>query len=287
MKKLLIIMMTITFTFVAATMAGSNPLQPNYIKYEDLDDAYKDTDGYGPDTGDPHGGYSSTSSICSFCHAVHNAGIDGNGGGVYKLTRSSNGQVSGACNYCHESGGIASKQPYSTAAFGAEPVRAQHRLGVATIVPDSTIPTTVSIGLDSMLDCKDCHNAAPHGAGEVAGTKLFKDAGYTTSDETAVCVRCHNKNYVQVFNGGSHAMTTSVDGGLAYRGVKVVIFDTLSTRKCVGCHGNLGTGMFPHISSASRFLMSAAGDLNGMGGSLDAVCLTCHGFSGRQVGVDY
>lgn len=295
MKKLLLMSFTLVLIIGSTAIAWSgtgrwesDPVQPNYVKYADLDDAYKDTDGYGPDTGDPHGGYATTTNLCSFCHAVHNAGIDGNGGGAYKLTRSSNGQVLGACYYCHESGGLVTKQPYSTASFDSEPVRAEHRLGIATEVPDSTIPTTVSIGLDSKLDCVDCHNAAPHGAGETADSKLFKDA-VAVGNVTPVCVRCHNKNFVEIFNGASHVMTVSPDGGLAYRGVTVVGGGVSSTR-CVSCHSNLGKGMFPHISSAARFLKTAAGDLNASGssGSLDAVCMECHGFwPGAVVGVDF
>lgn len=289
MKKLLIIMLVFTFVLAAATAAiagrgrwdniSDTAGAPNYIKYSALNSSFKSP------TGDPHGGYLTSTNLCSFCHAVHNAGTDGDGTGVYKLTRSSTSTILGACNYCHYTGGIATKKPYDTSGYGAQPVRAEHRInGSATIVPDAS-NTTVALN-DGVLDCFDCHNAAPHGAGEVY--RLTKDVGAGVGNVTPICKRCHTKNYTTSFDAVSHPMVTAGQ----YRGGRTVVDPGIITSQCTNCHANVADkGLFPHTSNAARFLDTSAGDLNtaGTGGSLDVICLNCHKWNagGSGVGVTF
>lgn len=308
MKKLLVVMLVLTFVLAAATAAlagrgrwDNDPTTPNYIKYSDLAATKKSP------TGDPHGGYLTSTNLCSYCHAVHNAGTDGNGGQAWKLTRSPDGGAFGACKYCHVSGNLVTKKPYDTSAFTA-PERARHRIdGTATIIPDSTgTDNELDRGTADSLDCLDCHNAAPHAAGETY--KLTKDSNYygnaNSGYETPICMRCHNKNFTYGTDGGPTGLSMpwdqkthpQIDGSAGNeRGTRAQPVlnpgSTWYTNRCKNCHSNVGgIGVFPHVSRGPRFLNSAAGDLNtaGTGGQLDAICTSCHQwFDGGPQGVGY
>lgn len=257
----------------------------NYISFSNM-----------PTTGKHNGTYSTATNKCSNCHAVHNAGTDYAGTNVYKLLRTADASAAqGACNFCHITGAAGVPQPYSTASFSGAPERARHRVdGTADTIPDSTVPTGASsqLGSDLVLGCLDCHNAAPHGSGNV--WKLTKDegaGGFTL--ETPVCKRCHDKNYTpndkdQAFDKQTHPMVDN-DNRRVGRATQVAA-TWANTYRCKFCHANAqGIGIFPHVSRAARFLMSTAGDLNqaGTGGYLDAVCTDCHRWSSDGVGITF
>lgn len=294
-KKLFVVMLALTFLLATAAVALAGTGRwlndsRNYISFA-----------YAPTTGKHNGTYGTATNKCSNCHAVHNAGTDYAGANAYKLLRSPSGGVLGACNFCHTTGAAGVPQPYG----GSGTTRAEHVLGPKTTLPDSTLVLTVALG-GSDLTCLSCHNAAPHNAGGVASSKLFKDVGSGTGNQdqrtTPVCKRCHNANDVNEFDQRSHILTVSnATGNLraaqmstqAYTGRRV--FTSASSQYCMNCHANTGgdaTSMiFPHRSQAARFLTTAAGDLNqaGTGGTLDAVCVGCHQWNsgGSGVGINF
>lgn len=288
-----IIILLITGASVTLSFAGTgrwtNPTK-NYISYGDLSAASKNPNS-------PHGNYTTATNKCSFCHAVHNAGTDYNGLNVWKLTRTNgDNEAMGACKYCHVSGSVSVKLPYNYTGGAAAPARARHSIdGTATVIPDSTVPG--QLGANGYLDCLDCHNAAPHGAGNVY--KLTKDVGASSSMFTPICKRCHDKNFVDEndpWDKQSHPMVESTDGmtrpdrAAAGRQVVGAGWDTRDCKRCHANGGSAGLGSFPHISRAARFLQSSAGDLtaDGSGGQLDVICLQCHRFgAGEGVGLTY
>jgi len=109
----------------------------------------------------PHGNYSTTTSKCAVCHAVHNAAA----GGVMLLRGAT---VSAACLTCHD-GTQSGIGPYHTIEKHGGVVAASHDTDATNVIPGG------SSGLSGNLGCSDCHSV--HGAGTV--TPFLRDSGFS------------------------------------------------------------------------------------------------------------
>ncbi|MFA5844958.1 MAG: hypothetical protein WC971_09050 [Coriobacteriia bacterium] len=232
----------------------------------------------------PHGAYAQNTKKCVVCHAVHNAGVNGDGANSEALLLSTRAN---ACTYCHVTGSVSSKKVYGSLAANYE--------GDSNQAHDTS-------GWASAFGCKDCHQV--HGAtADMTGNTylnqkiLKKGAAYDEGIVTAAnpttaaaisnessngvavskwCTRCH-----QYFNDqqdrDSHVMTTTLDNGITYS----------ITNTCKSCHnstkvtGVVVASAFPHYTDGARFLTgssnaSGTGSVETTDSKMDGICLRCH-----------
>lgn len=247
MKKLIFVILVLTFLVGMTAIAMAGQGGGGYAGVTSSASTFTTAIG-----GPAHGSYATTTNQCKGCHAVHAAT------GTYKLLRGSS--LATACNYCHAntSGLITDKFVYEGG------TGASHAIGVATI-PDATSNTPIG----SNLDCKDCHNAAPHGAGVAANGKLTSTTNPGGAGSVAFCGNCHDKNTDIVLNTDSHIITAATD---FVRNSLTVAWS--NTQYCTSCHKANGEGLpadFPHSSNSTRFLKSGA-----LSTGLANVCVDCH-----------
>lgn len=135
----------------------------------------------------PHGNYSTTTSKCSLCHAVHDAA---------NSTLLPGPTVKASCEMCHDGTGGAGV--YGSLAARGVPVGGSHAIDVTNIIPGGSAltgqeTTTTFLGEDGNLGCDDCHS--PHNSSTVAafqgerfrstsgmmfGFEIYPDAGATS-----------------------------------------------------------------------------------------------------------
>jgi predicted CXXCH cytochrome family protein len=207
-----------------------------------------------------HSGYATTTNACKVCHDIH-------GNANYKLFIAND--VATGCSTCHIS---------VTAAPTVYTETDVHRINVATTIPDGSTDTPLALTGDAdELECLDCHNAAPHGAGAGTGYALI-----TESDNNSFCIRCHDENDGRVTAGVRASNNTHVmiaDGG-AYTEFGATVADDCdagaTSANCVNCH--VDNVDFPH-SGEYKLLTTGSAAL-----ALDAECRLCHG---ATVGVEY
>lgn len=248
---------------------------------------------YSAFAGSPHGQYSTATTKCSACHAVHNPGgletataaqradqayRAANLGGSQVLLRSS---VANACLYCHVSGNFAIKTVYAETA-------ANYNGGNVTNAHN----TNGGAMSDTGVNCTDCHQV--HGAATMmasynVGTssvddgylykKILKDQPAYDTDTVAWaangagavnganmskwCSGCH-VYYSTAHNSDTHIMgaaNVNYSNGAATNFTGQAAF-TKSTF-CRDCHANgvvdqlaaaNGANNFPHFVSGYRFL---------------------------------
>lgn len=263
----------------------------------------------------PHGGYTTSTSRCKICHAVHSPS------GTYLLTRStSNDNV---CNVCHRGGAALSDEVVygGLDTGGAAPGLGLHNVGDvdgvggATAIPDST---GITLGVaywgnvsPISLNCKSCHS--PHGSdiiGSPVSTNLIlrRDPAYNTGEATTIsefCTDCHNRNtkanaggepgVINVeHNGATHIMTTATSMSISNFSTWVQVAWSPSDT-CRSCHsGGTATvgGTLDSTSATYSWPHETVGlDLLADGytqtTTLDEVCLGCHVSGGNGVGLTY
>lgn len=229
--------------------------------------------------GDPatlrHSGYATTTNACKACHDVHGAGTI-TALGAPTATPSANLKLyrwdtsSDGCNACHlGTSALSAVQVYTVA---TALTTAEHTLGVG-VIPDSAADAGLALdGVNTtVLDCFDCHDAAPHGAGSTAD--LIKADLTTVAGVNAYCgTRCHDLNDGDVT---SHSLKPApVDGVHAF-----VVADS-----CYKCHTSAGSAGFPHQDVDDYAFLGSATLADS---ALDAKCVSCHISGGSGVGLTY
>lgn len=281
MKKLLLAMLVLTFTLgvTAVAIAGQGSFANNYATGAGTAAQFATDAG-----GTAHGGYAVTTNQCKGCHAVHNAQTAAPGG--FKLLRTvTTNDVAGACLYCHNNatGMISDKKVYK-GGTGAEHVIA---VGTTTIPhSDGSAPRNVAARGTAGLDCRDCHDAAPHGAAVFGGTTIKMISGLTAA-ASDVCAQCHNLNNVgNTPNSNSHIMRT--DAQVAAGGRQIVNVGTTNTDACIDCHAYSTDDAADAVHSANsvRFLGKKGGaDVAATG--ISRACLACHTWGTSGVGITF
>lgn len=245
--------------------------------------------GYQAFSGSPHGQYSTATTKCAACHAVHNPGSlsgaatavktsdalrDANIGSSEALLR---GTIANACSYCHVS-----------ATFPT--IKTVYAQTAANYTTASGFGHTSTGGAMSDLgvNCTDCHQV--HGASTAMASttdlymyrKILKSQPAYDSDLAAAfgangagaanqanltrwCTGCHNY-YEAGYNGNSHimgpALANYANGSSGYTGRAAYFAST----DCRSCHQNgvtdalataNGANNYPHFTSGYRFLNQA------------------------------
>ncbi|PKQ29093.1 MAG: hypothetical protein CVT60_07120 [Actinobacteria bacterium HGW-Actinobacteria-10] len=210
-----------------------------------------------------HGSYAATTNACKACHDVHGGSTQygtGIGPALYRWDT-----VAAGCNYCHL--GVASATTTKVYTLGT-PV-AEHTIGAA-VVYDSTDDSGIDLSLPiDALDCFDCHNAAPHGAGAAypgaTGTALISDATVN-----GFCARCHDLNDNAVTSHPLAAADT--------------VTSWVGATMCTSCHTSGVTDGFPHQDGADYAFLGVATVTET---AQDAKCITCHISGTLGVGLTY
>lgn len=244
----------------------------------------------------PHGGYSTTTTKCAVCHAVHGAEVTGS-----KLLRGS-----GTCDYCHvDTFGAGYTQVYG---------------GIWENHEGTDSPNAHNKWYDADTDqwagvgCTDCHQV--HGAEKYMSGHEYLDRKIlvvsvddqfdpywdlelgapdpsTDSSDTALakyCAACHanigGPSGYSYTGSTSHVMSdtfTEGAGQVAWEG----------TQYCSSCHASgYQTSAWPHMTQGTRFLLSgenaqSVGDMTDLSSS-DGACLRCHaGDAETGVGVSF
>jgi predicted CXXCH cytochrome family protein len=258
-------------------------------------------------TGSPHGAYTTSSTKCGVCHAVHKATPAGQ-----ILMR---GTAADACTYCHITTATGLIQVYN---------------GVAT---NYTLDNKAAHDAAGGAACITCHT--PHGASALIADhayleeKILKgmalEAGLTVAagdgDDVAVskwCTNCHNSSasatgmpYYEVdydVDGtqGSHVMTApSADyAATAAVGTYGGVVAWTGSQTCRSCHADglknqsdgtakVVASSYPHFTAGQRFLTSAGNDANSVAAipatnsEADGVCIRCHVSAGEGAGITY
>jgi hypothetical protein len=263
MKKtmiVLVVMMMLLLSSVALAFAAQN--DSGYITWNS-------------GLGNPHQGYTTTTTKCAVCHAVHHAGPAGDGLDSERLLKSTRAN---SCTYCHISPGVSGLVVYGGASTNWE-----------------TSSTQAHDSGGSGLSCSDCHQV--HGAANdmtgntyldqkilikslesIAGTTPGNAlAGVSSEADTSTavsrwCSGCHSYFYT-TRDEASHVMTGTPSGSAAF----------VASPQCKSCHNStVGTvSQFPHYADGARFLTTATETLGGgmapaTVGNADGVCLRCH-----------
>lgn len=266
------------------------------------------TSGYLTPSGSPHGSYTTASTKCGVCHAVHKATAAGQ-----VLMRDT---VANACVYCHitSTAGVIAVYNGVEANYNGSDLKTAHN----------------SVG---GAECTDCHT--PHGASSLIADnaylqeKILKESTVGAevtpvsgdAAEVAVakwCTNCHrattNSNgtpYYEVdydtdATQGSHVMKAAAAdyaaAGAAGTYAGVVAWSGSST--CRSCHadgltnqsnGTIKTvaSSYPHFTAGERFLTAAGNDANSVAAvsaadsEADGVCIRCHVSAGAGAGLTY
>lgn len=238
--------------------------------------------GYLTPSGSPHGGYAVNTSKCGVCHAVHNAGVAGDGIGSEVLLRSTRAE---ACTYCHITDNISTKIVYNgdeSNYYGADnPYGHQYFTGGTSVT--CTACHQVHAAASDMTDNPFLTSVILRKAttGYDRDSDLANNGVPLATDpnDLAVskwCTKCHTywpggdvDNHVLTSADGTHAFTAS-----SY---------------CVSCHasntvnGVVTTSAFPHFTDGARFLTSSITSAGGTAAATatadptyDGVCLRCH-----------
>ena len=240
----------------------------------------------------PHGGYSTSTTKCSVCHAVHAA----TAGDSQMLLPSS---VADACNYCHVGGAGGYVQVYN-----GDP-----KNYAGTDLPNAHNSYEV-LGINQGVLCSQCHQVHAADSAMTANayltTKLLRGgktynafarnydpaagAPKSTDDSSTAltkwCAGCHfqvanTSMYAVGYDQQSHIMTTATatygNPGASYSGQ--VAFK--NSTYCASCHSSgYTTAAWPHYTSGVRFLDAAEGATATASGAVrsnqDGVCLRCH-----------
>lgn len=212
-----------------------------------------------------HSGYATTTNACKACHDVHGGSTNLGTGVASMLYRWDT--ASAGCTACHQGAAPLT----TTVVYGLVGAVAEHTIGAAAVL-DSTDDTGISTTAPATLDCFDCHNAAPHGAGAgypgATGTSLITEATVN-----AFCLRCHDKN--------DDVATSHPVGALG-------TFDSTtswaSSTNCTSCHTSAAGDGFPHQDAADYAFLGVAGVTEI---AQDAKCITCHISGAAGVGLTY
>lgn len=238
-------------------------------------------------TQSPHNGLSSSSNLCKYCHAVHDANSQS-----YRLLH--NDSRVNECNYCHLGlSGLSSKKVYTST---ENTVSAAHLIEADTRIypklkdennnqrvpliegnpiPDSNklIPNRTGTN-NGKFNCYHCHSV--HGANIVTGslaakilrTDPAKDGiAKEISNETEYCLDCHNLNESNSNHiGRSHPLTSELIDLDVYGSSMRISW--VGTASCGSCHRATG---LPHESPGYKFLNDDTLNIE-----LDNVCLSCH-----------
>lgn len=205
-----------------------------------------------------HSGYATSTNACKVCHDVH-------GNANWKLFMAND--VASGCQSCHVDGG--GGLPVYTNMTGVA-----HRVdGAAMTVPDSG----GAVAFPDGLGCLNCHDAAPHGAGSVAGAyALTKQANHDD-----FCLKCHTQNDGRVAAGtrASNNTHVMVAKGAAYTDFGATtaahVDDGATSATCISCHTSKLD--FPHTGNFKLLTTGSAV------AALDVECRLCH----QGVGVNY
>lgn len=210
-----------------------------------------------------HGGYAATTNACKACHDVHGGSTNFGTGVASMLYRWDT--ASAGCTACHQ--GVAPLT--TTVVYGVAAPVAEHTIGAA-VVYDSTDDSGIDLSLPvDSLDCFDCHNAAPHGAGAgypgASGTALITEATVN-----AFCARCHDKNDDVAT---SHPLA-AFDSTTSW----------VSATSCTSCHTSAAADGFPHQDALDYAFLGVSTVTET---AQDEKCIVCHisGISG--VGLTY
>ena len=265
--------------------------------------AYADTvSGYlAPGGVSPHGAYTTASTKCGVCHAVHKATPAGQ-----ILMR---GTAADACTYCHITNNTGVIQIYN---------------GVSTNYTATSKSAHDSAGGAACIGCHTPHGAlsliADHAYLEekiLKGIPAEVAVAGTDGDDVAVskwCTMCHNAGS----NGGapyyetdydvdgsqrSHVMTAPSADYAATAAVGTYAGEVAWTdsETCRSCHAdgtqNQSNGTakvvassYPHFTTGQRFLTSAGNNANSVAAisatnsEADGVCIRCHVEAGGAEG---
>lgn len=243
----------------------------------------------------PHGNYTTASTKCAVCHAVHHAGRLGNGVGSEALLRDTRAN---GCMYCHLDNGVAQKKVYDgkTANYAGTDFKNAHN----------------DLGENGGVTCYGCHqvHGAPSdmtdnallsayllakppggydpdnssGAPGDDGQPLATDLDYNVA-LTKWCTGCHQYtpgSPLLDWGHDSHPVgpAATADGISSYGG---------GSQYCSSCHssttvgGLASTSNFPHYTDGVRFLERSADDSGGALGAqpaadseMDGICFRCH-----------
>jgi hypothetical protein len=247
--------------------------------------------GYAAFQGSPHGQYSTATTKCTACHAVHNPG--GLSALAYNNVSKTNdaarnaamgasqallrGNIANACTYCH----------ISNPGFGIKMVYNGNSANYTTASGFGHTSNGAAMS-DLGVNCVDCHQV--HGASTLMANtadaymyrKILKTPpAYDTNAPAFVanvstitpvaanitrwCTGCHNY-YEAGYNSNSHVMTSAK---AAYANGAASISSRVAwsaSTDCRSCHqdggtnqaaATLGVNNFPHYTAGYRFLWQA------------------------------
>lgn len=222
----------------------------------------------------PHGGYTTASNKCKYCHAVHVAE------GAYMLTRAD--KRAEACDYCHGDGSGA-----GTIIVGNYEGHTMSKTSVyygdAPLEGDTDVYSSTP---DNPFSCFTCHSVHGNPERTVVLADLSKDyllvnnpdttgTTFTSSNTLSEwCADCHATAL------GSHDQPFTVDGEIFYThdssrtSVTTMVIDpddgVNNGPSCRQCHAS---SLFPHGQGGTGRDM-LKDDFDGI--SLDDVCNDCH-----------
>jgi predicted CXXCH cytochrome family protein len=229
----------------------------------------------------------SESEICIFCHTPHNSNPAGplwnkqSQGSTYVLYSSSTtqaaiGQPDGAsflCLSCHDgtialgnvlsrttpitfAGGVttmpAGTSNLTTSLSNDHPVSFIYNSALATADGELNDPATLTgpVKLEnSKLQCTSCHDAHQN---------LFSDFLVASTQNSALCVICHNQTY---WTNTTHRTSTHTWNGTAPDPWPHTTYTTVAANACENCHN-------PHTAGRNARLMNYPLEENN--------CLDCH-----------
>ncbi|HEY3374160.1 MAG TPA: cytochrome c3 family protein [Candidatus Aquicultor sp.] len=149
----------------------------------------------------PHGGYTTTSSKCKDCHAVHLAT------GSYMLTRGNSRDET--CKYCHDNSAIAGVEVVlNERGHGLNATETATSTTTVTAPDDTTPPYSITSAKWGCLECHSVHDNQTVKLADLNSTKLLKSnpnpgknylyykpiAGETSQTVSYWCSACHNAN---------------------------------------------------------------------------------------------
>lgn len=226
-------------------------------------------------TVNPHGGYTTSSNKCKYCHAVHLAS------GGYMLTRVN--YRAEVCDYCHGDGAGAATIVVANYEGHTTWSKSQIYYGPSPNEEDGEVYVSTE---SDPFSCMTCHSV--HGATTKTVNLADLDSSYLlinnpdstgttlTSENTLAewCADCHSATY------GDHTTTFTVNGESVFThdtsrvAVTTMIINPDDDKNygpsCPQCHSS---SMFPHGQAGTgRDMLKDSFD----GISLDDVCNDCH-----------
>jgi hypothetical protein len=235
----------------------------------------------------PHGGYTTTSSGCDACHAVHSASAEG-------ILLMPEATLTDTCELCHDGTGGAGV--YGTIEARGLTVQSAHRTETTTVIPggDASTGGTATAafgGAKHTLNCGDCHSAhafdlvepfttersriTSDKAGELS-SELLKRQPTGATTETAVfgsdwCGGCHKGRVAGLHGVFNHPVeASSTPGAFSYQNVQVVS----GVGSTATVSGSMGKSNFGYVMPYPR----SSGQ-----GTHKPICQQCHADS-RSVG---